>query len=295
MLKSTPKTTQTFQLNNKNLTVEEKIRLEKGRRHQVYSALDYLISRITYFDFFSKDAFEIASTAKSFAQICEKQNVTSEYLLLSFFAEKNELTKILKDFKITKTRIGKYISKNTNLKSRENSSWLSIVSKAQKFFGTTKKLEFKNLDYSYETNRLFEKAAENALTRFKTPVINSSILFITMLEEKELMASKMIRHIVKNDTDLFLLRYRILKELHNQEYVIRDQIMPHQHYFAYLLKTQLTEKQFSMLIKRETLEDSVAIFRDDLITQVLDIDIFKMLEEEVSYSMKLMNSRKYSV
>ena len=50
-----------------------------------------------------------------------------------------------------------------------------------------------------------------------------------------------------------------------------------------------------MLIKRETLEDSVAIFRDDLITQVLNIDIFEMLEEELSYSMKLMNNRKYSV
>ena len=34
-------------------TLEEKIKLEKRRRHQAYTALDYHLSLTTYFDFFS--------------------------------------------------------------------------------------------------------------------------------------------------------------------------------------------------------------------------------------------------
>ena len=63
----------------------EKINLEKRRRHQVYTTLDYLVSGVTYFDFFSTDAFEIAENSKYLGQICNKKQVTSEILLLSFF------------------------------------------------------------------------------------------------------------------------------------------------------------------------------------------------------------------
>jgi len=281
--------------NMNNLSVQEKISAEKQRRHQVYSALDYMISRITYFDFFSKDAFETAANAKLYAQICQKEKVTSEFILFSFFNEENNLTELLNEFKITKTRIGKYISKNSDLMSQEKSKINSIFSKVNSFFTTKKTLKVKNLDYSNDTNKLFEKAAENALTRFKTPVINSSILFITILENEDLLASKMIRHIIKKETDIYLLRYRILKTLHAQEHVVRETVKPHQHYFAYLLKTQLTDKQFSTLIQRESLAQSVSVFRDDLVSQVLKFDIFKMIEEEILFSDELLNSRNYTI
>jgi hypothetical protein len=64
-------------------TTSEKIIIEKRRRNQAYMALDYLLSAITYFDFFSSDAFKIVKNAKYLAQICNK-NVTSELLLLLF-------------------------------------------------------------------------------------------------------------------------------------------------------------------------------------------------------------------
>ena len=278
-----------------NLNVQKKISAEKQRRHQVYSALDYMISRITYFDFFSKDAFEVAANAKLYAQICQKENVTSEFILFSFFNEENDLTELLNEFKITKTRIGRYISKNTDLISQENSKMDLIFSKINSFFKPKSTLKVKNLSYSNDTNKLFEKAAENALTRFKTPVINSSILFITILENEDLLASKMVRHNIKKETDIYLLRYRILKTLHSHEHIVRETIKPHQHYFAYLLKTQLTDKQFSTLIQRESLSQSVSLFRDDLVSQVLKFDIFKMIEEEIMFSEKLLNSRNYTI
>ena len=93
----------------------------------------------------------------------------------------------------------------------------------------------------------------------------------------------MVRHIIKKETDIYLLRYRILKTLHSHEHIVRETIKPHQHYFAYLLKTQLTDKQFSTLIQRESLSQSVSLIRDDLVSQVLKFDNFKMIEEEIMF------------
>ena len=71
-----------FSLNN---SVENQIAIEKRKRNQAYLALDYILSRVTYFDFFSSDAFKISTYSKHFAQIFQKKNVTSELLLLPFF------------------------------------------------------------------------------------------------------------------------------------------------------------------------------------------------------------------
>ena len=66
------------------LLSSEKILIEKRKRHQTYLALDYFLSAVTYFDFFSLDTFNIVKNAKQLAQICNK-TVTSEFLILPFF------------------------------------------------------------------------------------------------------------------------------------------------------------------------------------------------------------------
>ena len=269
----------------------EKINLEKRRRHQVYTTLDYLISGISYFDFFSSDTFEIAKNSKYFAQICSKKNVPSEFLLFAFFHSDLELLKIFKEFKITKKRLARFIMKNSKIKIQKNRNFNIIFNKIK-----SKNIDNSNdLEYSYEVNKIFEKAAENALTRFKTPVINPSILLLTILEDEKLLACKMLKHIVKNDVDWYLLRYKILKSLHLHESTIRSNIVINQHYFAYLLKTQLTDKQFTSLIKKEMLKESVALFRNDLVSQSLKINLLKLLKKDIKTSMKLLNNRKYSV
>jgi hypothetical protein len=55
-------------------TVERKIELERRRRHQAYTALDYHLSLTTYFDFFSFDTFQIAKDAKYLTQIEKGKN-----------------------------------------------------------------------------------------------------------------------------------------------------------------------------------------------------------------------------
>ena len=92
------------------------------------------------------------------------------------------------------------------------------------------------------------------------------------------------RKLIKNDTDLFLLRYKIFKQLHKQESTIRALITTNQQYFAYLLKTQLTDLQFCTLIKKESLGQSVSLFRNEVISQVLNIDTLNLIEEEIKIS-----------
>ena len=43
-----------------NPSIKNQIKNERRRRNQSYQSLDYMLSRITYFDFFSADAFNIA-------------------------------------------------------------------------------------------------------------------------------------------------------------------------------------------------------------------------------------------
>lgn len=77
---------------------------------------------------------------------------------------------------------------------------------------------------SYEVHFLLEKAGENALFRFKTPIITPEILFITLMEEKNTKVGKILNKILKNSLDWYLIRYKLIKRIHNQEMNIRGEI-----------------------------------------------------------------------
>ena len=269
---------------NSNINFSKKILLEKHRRNQVYQSLDYFISRITYFDFFSKEAFEISRKAKYLTQIFQKKNVTTDIFLLAYISFETETSNLLKEFNITKHRIGKLISKkNIALNFEKRLTSFPFITIKDSFKKPFKQKRIKTF-YSFEINKLFEKAAENALIRFKTPVVTPPILLLTILEDTDLLANKVVRKLIKNDTDLFLLRYKIFKQLHKQESTIRALITTNQQYFAYLLKTELTDLQFRTLIKKESLGQSVSLFRNEVISQVLNIDTLNLIEEEIKIS-----------
>jgi hypothetical protein len=279
-------------------TISEKILLEKRRRHQTYMALDYFLSAVTYFDFFSSDAFKVVKNAKYLAQICNT-NVTSELLLLPFFSYPSDVSKILGDFNITEQKIEKIVA---SLQPQKKEGFFTKKKKAfQKGFNSMKGFFVKEtlalnqkVKYSHEVNKIFEKAAENALVRFKTPVISPEILFITIIEEKNTKAAKIIKKFLKDDVDWYLLRYKLIKRIHNQESNIRSEVIKNQHYFAYLMKIQLTDFEFNKLIENEALAKGVSLFRNTLISNILKIDIFEEISEEIRISMKLTNKRSYS-
>ena len=95
-------------------------------------------------------------------------------------------------------------------------------------------------------------------------------------------------------TEWHLLRYRLIKSLHRNESIIRSEVTKNQQYFAYLLKTELSELEFNKLIDTDSLVTGVQLFRNMLITQLTQVNIFNLVFDEVKKSIKITNKRKYS-
>jgi hypothetical protein len=273
---------------------DQRIAVEKRRRNQFYSSLDYLLSLLTYFDFFSFDAFKIAKHSKCLAQSFGHKEVTSEFLLLPFAELDSGLEVILKESKLTPSIIKYHLHLN-----REQPSLIQkILNRIPLIYWIDKFLDpailDPSIDFSYHATLLFEKTAENALTRFKTPVITPEILFVTLMEEKKSNAGKIILKNVNNEVDWYLLRYKILKRIHYQELAVRNGVTKNQHYFGYLLKTQLTELEFNRMIERSLLDCGVTCFRHLLLHRVLETNMQELIELEVNKSIKVTNKRKYT-
>jgi hypothetical protein len=271
-----------------SILLNKKIQEEKRRRNQLYITLDYLFSGINYFEYFSFDAFSIVKNTKYLANFYKKANVDVEALLLSFLFSNSQISKIFKDLGISKEKILFFFSSdNAKLKNYFLFEWRQIFSN---FFFPKEYLE----DFSDECNFIFERSAENAFFRFKTPIITPEILFLTFLEEKETKLHKFFKTIIKKETDWYLLRYRLIKTIHHQESLIRNEVSKNQYYFAYLLKTQLTDKEFEKLETNELLGPAVSLFRNHLILSLLKQNYFELLSKEVSLSIELTNIRRYS-
>ena len=71
------------------------------------------------------------------------------------------------------------------------------------------------------------------------------------MEEKNSKIGKKIRKILYDETSWYLLRYKLLKRLYNQEVNVRSQVIKNQQFFAYLLKTQISESNFEKLIQED--------------------------------------------
>lgn len=283
-------------------TKEEKIKIEKRRRHQAYMALEYKLSMTTYYDFFSKDTFKISKFSKYLAQIVNKKIVTSDFLLLSFFYANLDICQSLKKYQITKETIGKLMSKIyvkiPTKTSEKNIYYLQrFLKNLISFFPINfqKQIPDPTIKYSLEVHKIFEKAAQNALVRFKTPVISTEILFITLMEEKKTKAAKFIEKCIADETNWYILRYILIKRLYKYESCIRREISKNQQYFAYLLKTQLSDIEFERLIDNNYLQFGVTRFRNRLIQQAVKTDIYDLIEEDIYNSIRAnRNERKYS-
>lgn len=270
--------------------------LEKRKRSQAYLTLDYYLSLLTYFDFFSNDAFTIVFKAKSLAQSCKRKNITSDFLLYPFLDKNSEIFKILKSVNFKETLILEYFfpKKTNNIMSFFIKKTKHFkMGFAYKFLNVVDKNSF--LISSYEVQFILEKTAENALVRFKTPIITPEILFITLMEEKNTKVGKILNKSLNNPLDWYLIRYKLIKRIHNQEMNIRGEIEKSKQYFAYLLKGLLSEKEFNRLIEDpEILSLGIFYFRNQVISVALKQNVSQNLKHEIYESMKLTNKRKYS-
>jgi len=274
--------------NTEPLNRQKEIQVEKRKRNQAYVSLDYLLSRVTYFDFFSPDSFKIAKYSKYFAQYFNLSTVTPEILLLACFYCNSNLSKFLTEYD-NPTNLQKNLL-NLLPQSEKNKNINNLVDT----FQTNKEAINKNISYSRQVNQIFLKSAELALTNFKSPIISSEIIFLTLMEEKGFNTFKVIKKIIGNDTEWYLLRYQLIKHLHTQEANIRSEISKNQQYFAYLLKTELGEIEFNKLLENKSLNEGVSIFRNTLVSESIKIDLLSLILNEVKKSIQITNTRKYS-
>jgi hypothetical protein len=214
------------------------------------------------------------------------------YFCYLFFNSNSELLKFLTKFNISVTSLEKVISYAYGLE--ENSKNSKSILKFFQSFSNDNQSQPQILDFNYEVITILEKSIENSF-RFKTPIINSEILFLTLLEDKNLSTSPLLKTFLKTDLDWNLLRYEILKKLHNQETKIQGNLEKSLRYFAYLLKTELDDNQFEKLLEKDNFSSIILTYRDLVISKVLKIDIFNQLEKDIKLSIKINNKRNYSI
>ena len=289
--------TQSYSYIDTSLTIEKKIELEKRRRHQAYTTLDYLLSVVSYFDFFSLDSFKIAKKAKELSQFFQKKSITSDLLLLPFFDSNPQIKILLERYGIHEHELGEIISANNKIpeqsfQTKTGDLFKNLLIKIDIPVVSEMFIFPKETNYSYEIHQIFTKAAENALIRFKTPVISSEILLITMLEAKKSKVGKLLKQLLKTETNWYMLRYSLMKRLHTQELSIRTDVPKNQQYFAYLLKTQLPEIEFDMLIEKDCLLPGVLLFRNNMVGDILKIDISEHLKVDILTSIKSRSKKR---
>jgi hypothetical protein len=238
--------------------------------------------------------------SKYLAQSCEtkKKLLTSEFLLLSFFSSSSDVSKILLEHHLNPKKIELFISQTNKLSSRsldDQKNYL-LYKSFKNILGFSffkKSFLLSKIKYGFDYNFLLKKTADNALERFKTPVITPDILFITMMEEKDKKPAKMIKSFLKTETDWYVLRYKLIKRIHLQESNIRAE-KKNQQYFAYLLKINLSEFEFNRLIENELLNLGISTFRNKIVTKMLSLNIFDLLESDIKKESRVLKERKYS-
>jgi len=281
---------------NINQEKEKKVLLEKRKRYQVYTLLDHLLTNLSYFDYFSSDTFKVLIYSKYLTEIAEKEMIDTEMLLFPFFSSELNISSFLKDSNLNEKEVGLFISSLQKLKKKNFNDKKNFYFKKISDFvlGIEPVVIQKKIKYSHETILFFEKVSENAIYRFKTPVISPEIFFITLMEEKQTKAGKLIKKFFKNETEWYLLRYKLIKQLHSQELNVRNEVKKNEQYFAYLLKSSLSEYEFTRLIETKSLPFAVSLFRNKIISDLLSIDLLDILSKEINQSIKVTNKRKYS-
>ena len=274
------------------LNRNEKIKIEKRKRHQIYMALDYLKSHKNKFDFFSSDVLQILKASKEISKIFNKKKLSSELLLLSFFNFDSEIVALLKKFDISFELLLESINYGYDLNDLNKKKLFNFKNYNTWFRKNNSFDSNSKIDFNFEVKFLLEKTIENCY-RFKSPIITSEIFFLTLLEESNTSAGQLLKVFLKTEINWNLLRYEILKMIHNQETKIQGNLSKNSRLFAYLLKTELSDYQFLKLLKREEILPIISIYRDLVISKLLQLDLFSSLEEEIKYSINSTNTRSY--
>ncbi len=294
---------------NQTISPEKKLMLikdEKRRRLQIYTKIDYFCNTLTFMDFYSIDLRKILVNSRVWVNLInelkdydENIQIDSDDLLCSFILTDSSITHLLNKYHINQ----KFVKKALEFYSKRNVS-ANIFSRLKSLGKDNKRslriqkkriLESHKIpNFSEDSISIIENSIQNALNRFKTPVITPEIFFITLMEAKSSKAGKIIKKIVPKELDWYTLRYKLIKNIHFQESHMRNDIAISQRNFGYLLKANLTQLEFSRLVELELLGLAVEYFRNQLFKSVLHENLLEEIKNDIYYSASI-HKREYSL
>lgn len=166
-----------------------------------------------------------------------------------------------------------------------------ITSTIGRVFSFKPNLQIKLL-FNREATYFFDKCVENAVTRFRSPVLTSESLLVTLLEEKKTKGGALLNRVFRTKTDFHLFRYQLLKTMHYQELEFQKQVVLEQRYYGYLLKTQLSEKVILSQLEKGSLGEITSHFRNNLVKLALEENLSDVLLKEIQVSRKLNRHKR---
>lgn len=305
---------------------DQKISLESRKRIFAYSMLDFFVSTLTYFDFFSSDMFDFASQAKLLAYELNDKELYPEHFLYLLVSPRKEdplqLVQILNSYDLNlKNLQAKFQSLDSNFSFKKMSFLKNFKQKAQStYYRIIEKVlnrdikdyffeNFENIDKYIQSEQIpfspsiwivFEKTAENAIDRFKSGIITPEIFFLTLMENKKSKIGKIISSFVSEEIDWLVLRFKIIKRIYYHESLIKQKVKNCYFPFAYLYKRTIPEIAFDQFLEREDrrFEEIVITFRNYLISELISYDLEEYLTTELGCILrsikKLGQHRSYS-
>lgn len=275
-------------------SIEEKIEFEKRRRESFYTALDFYSNSYSIYDYFTVDALKIIEEAYVLTSFLKRKRIKTDCLFLAFCSHEGTVSAILKKYGITKKEIEKILSLSVSVESttiKENffqriqkKGLGSLFNPSMPVFKEKEKIEF-----SKELERLLLLASENAIFEYKTPIISTEILFLTLIDEKIRKNLNQIFSFFKEEDEFiwFSIRYELLVCLYHDEIAIRTQIPSNEYQYAYFFKANCSELFFKKMLVSQRLSAVMEQFREELFALFLPLNFYDLLKEDIQRTIRM--------
>ena len=190
-------------------------------------------------------------------------------------------------------------------------------------FYKKKKEKIPDIPFSLAVEKLLDKAVLQAVSRYRTPIITTDLLFVVLVEkilfylspnwnslnqnekiskkcnesEKEFRkTARWFSNVFPKDVEveLLLLRYDLFKQIHKGEASLREQISVNQYFFGSIIKTEIPESKINELLENESFGSVVSEFRDILMKTAMEKNLQDQIYQDSLKELHLTSNRKYS-
>lgn len=179
---------------------------------------------------------------------------------------------------------------NTKLNSKISFPLLNVIFK---FFFYKRSL--KDIKISDDCCTFFENLMYFVKIKYKTPVITNELLALAFLDSKY---GSFLKLLLNDLNSFYEIKYFLIKNLYEQEILIKEEIPKNLQYFSYLIKSGYFEKDFQSLVKKENLlvkgnlPLKTTLIRNFTLQKIFKTSIFQSLEDEIFQSIFISSKNR---